>query len=112
MWKTTDLGQFTDSGFFTVLWEKDLAVFLPLEFLHEGLPQMRLKAVWKPPIHAEPSFPCSDNLNTALLDLMKRLNICSKERLIRQYDHEVQAATIIKPLIGICNDGPGDAAVS
>jgi phosphoribosylformylglycinamidine synthase len=37
--------------------------------------------------------------------------VCSKEWIIRQYDHEVQGGTVIKPLVGITNDGPGDAAV-
>jgi len=46
-----------------------------------------------------------------LMNLMGRWNICSKERLIRQYDHEVQGGTVVKPLVGAQNDGPGDAAV-
>jgi phosphoribosylformylglycinamidine synthase len=37
--------------------------------------------------------------------------VCSKEWVIRQYDHEVQGGTVIKPLVGVQNDGPGDAAV-
>jgi phosphoribosylformylglycinamidine synthase len=38
-------------------------------------------------------------------------DVCSKEWIVRQYDHEVQARTIIKPLVGVCDDGPGDASV-
>ena len=34
-----------------------------------------------------------------------------KEWVIRQYDHEVQGASVLKPLVGVANDGPGDAAV-
>ena len=37
--------------------------------------------------------------------------MCSKEWVIRQYDHEVQAGSVVKPLVGVCNDGPSDAAV-
>jgi phosphoribosylformylglycinamidine synthase len=37
--------------------------------------------------------------------------VCSKEWVIRQYDHEVQGSSVIKPLTGVANDGPGDAAV-
>jgi phosphoribosylformylglycinamidine synthase len=37
--------------------------------------------------------------------------VCSKEWIIRQYDHEVQGGTVIKPLVGARNDGPGDGAV-
>ncbi|NMD04719.1 MAG: phosphoribosylformylglycinamidine synthase, partial [Deltaproteobacteria bacterium] len=43
--------------------------------------------------------------------MLSRLNICSKESVVRQYDHEVQGGSVVKPLVGICNDGPSDAAV-
>ena len=37
--------------------------------------------------------------------------MCSKEWVIRQYDHEVQGASVLKPLVGEAEDGPGDAAI-
>ena len=37
--------------------------------------------------------------------------MASKQWVIRQYDHEVQGGSVIKPLVGAHNDGPGDAAV-
>jgi len=46
-----------------------------------------------------------------LLGILGSLNVCSKEWIIRQYDHEVQAGSVIKPLVGVVNDGPSDAAV-
>jgi phosphoribosylformylglycinamidine synthase len=46
-----------------------------------------------------------------LKSLLGAWNICSKEWIIRQYDHEVQGASVLKPLVGVANDGPGDAAV-
>jgi phosphoribosylformylglycinamidine synthase len=46
-----------------------------------------------------------------LKEMLSRLNICSKESMIRQYDHEVQGGTVVKPLVGRFNDGPSDAAV-
>ena len=39
------------------------------------------------------------------------LNVASKEWVIRQYDHEVLAGSVVKPLVGVNNDGPSDAAV-
>ncbi len=109
--EATDLGEYTDDGLFTVLWENRPAAILPLDFLHEGLPRMRLTARWEQKIHPEPSFDAPADLAPTLMKLMGRWNICSKERLIRQYDHEVQGGTVIKPLVGAQNDGPGDAAV-
>ena len=46
-----------------------------------------------------------------LLRILGSLNVASKEWVIRQYDHEVQGGSVIKPLVGVTNDGPGDAAV-
>jgi phosphoribosylformylglycinamidine synthase len=46
-----------------------------------------------------------------LLRILGALNVCSKEWIIRQYDHEVQGGSVIKPLVGISDDGPSDAAV-
>ncbi len=109
--EATDLGEYSDDGLFTVYWENRPAALLPLDFLHEGLPAMHLTARWEPPVHEEPDFPCPADLTSTLQDLMGRWNICSKERLIRQYDHEVQAGSVVKPLVGADEDGPGDAAV-
>jgi phosphoribosylformylglycinamidine synthase len=43
--------------------------------------------------------------------MLSRFNICSKEYVIRQYDHEVQGGSVVKPLVGKEDDGPSDAAV-
>ena len=59
----------------------------------------------------EPAFACPADLTASLLQLLGRLNICSKEWVIRQYDHEVQGTSVVKPLVGAHNDGPSDAAV-
>ena len=109
--EATDLGEYTDDGLFTVYWNEQPAALLPLAFLHDGLPRMHLTARWAPPVYKEPDFACPEDLTPSLLGLMGRWNICSKERLIRQYDHEVQAGSVVKPLVGVDEDGPGDAAV-
>jgi len=82
-----------------------------MEFLHNGVPQLKLAAKWTPPKNREPHFPEPANWNKALTQILARLNICSKESVVRQYDHEVQAGSVIKPLVGATNDGPSDAAV-
>jgi len=46
-----------------------------------------------------------------LLALLAHPTIASKRWIVRQYDHEVQGATIVKPLVGPGGDGPGDATV-
>jgi phosphoribosylformylglycinamidine synthase subunit PurSL len=43
--------------------------------------------------------------------MLSRPNICSKEWIARQYDHEVQGTSVIKPLVGAGRDIHTDAAV-
>ena len=43
--------------------------------------------------------------------MLSRPNICSKEWITRQYDHEVQGTSVIKPLVGLERDVNSDAAV-
>src|SRR5439155_19785902 len=46
-----------------------------------------------------------------LLTLLSHPTIASKESVVRRYDHEVQGATVLKPLVGRAGNGPGNAAV-
>jgi phosphoribosylformylglycinamidine synthase len=72
---------------------------------------MVLTARWTPPTHQEPDFSQPLDMDATLRHMLGRLDICSKESVVRRYDHEVQAGTVIKPLVGVANDGPSDAAV-
>jgi phosphoribosylformylglycinamidine synthase len=59
---------------------------------------------------ASPSLPTGE-VTEILKKILSSLNVCSKEWVIRQYDHEVQGGSVLKPLVGVANDGPGDASV-
>ena len=109
--EVTDLGQFTDSGYFHCLYNGETATYLPMEFIHDGVPQMVIAARWTPPALKEPDFAQPLDMDATLRHLLGRLDVCSKESVVRRYDHEVQAGTVIKPLVGVANDGPSDAAV-
>ena len=61
--------------------------------------------------HAERDGDNEPDYTDDLRKILGSLNVASKEWIIRQYDHEVQAGSVIKPLVGINNDGPSDAAV-
>ena len=84
---------------------------LDMEFLHEGLPRPTKEAVYEKVETPSPAPPRRDNYNQTLLDILGSPNVASKEWIIRQYDHEVQGGSAIKPLVGATEDGPGDAAV-
>jgi phosphoribosylformylglycinamidine synthase len=54
---------------------------------------------------------CTNNFANDLKRILSSFNVASKHWIIRQYDHEVQGGSVIKPLIGVTNDAPSDAAV-
>ncbi|RQD56234.1 MAG: phosphoribosylformylglycinamidine synthase [Desulfonatronovibrio sp. MSAO_Bac4] len=110
--EATVLGNFADDGMFRVRYGKKAIACLEMDFLHNGLSQMELEAVWEKPVFpVEPGLPSETESPRFLQKMLSRLNICSKEYIIRQYDHEVQGGSVIKPLIGVLADGPADAAV-
>jgi len=109
--EATVLGRFTNSGKFHVLYEGRTVAYLDVDFLLDGHPRKRMQATWKRPRYEEPTFSSPKDLGEMLHKMLGRLNICSKEYVIRQYDHEVQGSAVIKPLVGVKNDGPSDAAV-
>ncbi|MDL2266532.1 phosphoribosylformylglycinamidine synthase subunit PurS [Desulfovibrio sp. OttesenSCG-928-G15] len=114
--EATALGQYTDSGYFHVCYGDTVVTHLPMDFMHDGVPQMRLAAKWERPgaqddaAGLETASASADH-SALLHSMLGRLNICSKEYLIRQYDHEVKGGSVVKPLVGVKRDGPGDAAV-
>ncbi|MDI9570847.1 MAG: AIR synthase-related protein, partial [Pseudomonadota bacterium] len=212
--EATVLGTYTDTGMFHVRYGDETVAYLRMDFLHNGLPQMRLRARWERPRRPEPDLPAPPpspaaataattvtsgsglmaaaeaatsltasaptttpatasasvpataaadpgatpspeaagdlaasmpaaataedigaalpaglaassspptdlatasgapaDMGVALRRMLSRLNICSKESIVRQYDHEVQGGSVVKPLTGVVNDGPSDAAV-
>jgi phosphoribosylformylglycinamidine synthase len=105
------IGEFSDDQRLQLLYHGNLVCDLSMEFLHQGRPQVRREAVWEQPRYTEPDFASLADLGAALLAVLGSWNVCSKEWVIRQYDHEVQGGSILKPLVGKNNDGPGDAAI-
>lgn len=105
------IGEFTATKRLKLYYKDNLVCDLDMQFLHKGLPQTEKKAVFIQPKHKEPDFACPKDLTKSLLQLLSRFDTCSKEWVIRQYDHEVQGGTVLKPLVGIVNDGPSDASI-
>jgi len=109
--EATAMGRFSASGKFHMRYGEKTVAYLDMEFLHEGVPQMQLVAKWKAPKNTEPKFAEPLHFNKVFLRMLSRLNICSKEAVVRQYDHEVQGGSVIKPMVGAQNDGPSDAGI-
>ena len=111
------VGEFTDSGSIDVTHRGELVASLSLDFLHDGLPRMVIPASW-PGLRSggspdEPGVcgPQESDPHARLLALLCDPNVGSKEHLVRQYDHEVQGASVIKPHCGRHADAPSDGAV-
>jgi phosphoribosylformylglycinamidine synthase II len=109
--EATDLGEFTASGELVVRYGDRLAACLPLDFLHEGVPEMRLTAEWNPPVRAEPVLPPDLDAGRLLEALLRRPNLASNEKKCRSYDHEVKGLTVVRPFVGARSDVPSDASV-
>ena len=109
------IGKFTNDKQLHLLYDGETVAKLDMQFLHKGGPKITLKAEWKKPVKDSGRIKIKKENRKALTDTLKKLlampNIASKEWIIRQYDHEVQAKTILKPLGGVENDGPMDACV-
>jgi len=109
--EATVIGQFTNDKRLRLFYQGNQVGDLDMEFLHHGLPQLEREAAWQPPRYPEPDFAPPPDLSDDLKKILGSWNVCSKEWVIRQYDHEVQGGSVLKPLVGIENDGPGDAAI-
>jgi phosphoribosylformylglycinamidine synthase II len=109
--EATVLGTFTDSGALIVRYGERVVACLDLGFLHEGGPRMLLEARWQPPEISLPKLPRKGVRNRKLIELLRSLNICSKEFKSRQYDGEVKGLSVVKPFIGVNSDVPSDAAI-
>ncbi len=110
--EATVIGHFGTAGrMLRLFYSGQLVGELELNFLHEGLPRPTKDAVLPSPGNPSPVPPARDNYNDVLLKILASPNVASKEWIVRQYDHEVQGGSVIKPLVGVNEDGPGDAAV-
>ncbi len=107
------IGTYVPTLRLTLKYHGETVADLSMEFLHGGRPKVIREATYAP----APATPLDGaalwtrEYTNDLLNILSSLNVASKEWVIRQYDHEVQGGSIIKPLVGVSNSGPGDAAV-
>lgn len=107
--EATVIGSFNFSGKVHVRYKGKTVLYLDMEFVHGGLPDGEMVAKWTKP---EPKGEFKEcDLLTSLKAILSSYNVCSKEWVIRQYDHEVKGGSVVKPLVGVAEDGPSDAAV-
>jgi phosphoribosylformylglycinamidine synthase len=109
--EATAFGCFVPTGRLKLKYGDHEVADLSMQFLHGGRPPVVREAVYTPPPPRPLSSPEKSDYTADLLAILGTYNVASKEWVIRQYDHEVQGGSVVKPLVGAKRDGPGDAAV-
>lgn len=105
----TVLGKSDGSGILKVTHHGETVCQLDCSQLHDA-PTRNMESSWTKKTSPVSPPPLSDG-GSVLKDLLADFAIVSREPIIREYDHEVQGNTILKPLAGAAGDGPQDAAV-
>lgn len=121
--EATVIGRFTDTRRLVVRYAGQVVGDMDMAFLHGGVPRGRRLAEWPGPAEGNgsprnrpataPAASSGVGLARASRQLRERLTnptIASKHWIIRQYDHEVQGGSVVKPWCGP-GEGPTDAAV-
>ncbi len=111
--EATILGRFVPTGRLRLTYHGEQVADLEMSLLHEGRPPVVRDAHYQPAVTRPLQFTAAAlaDHGLTLQRILGSLNVASKEWVIRQYDHEVQGGSVIKPLVGAHNDGPSDAAV-
>ena len=112
--ESTVIGEFTDSGFLHLLYKGKTCAYIRMDLLESDFPQWEFDAEWIPPETrglTEPVISEPADHGALLNSMLSRTNICDRSWIAKQYDHEVQGTSVIKPLVGKKRDIPSDAAV-
>ena len=109
--EATVIGRFEPTGRLVLKYQDQVVCDLSMKLLHDGRPPVIREASYQPVTVATQPIVERDNYGTDLKRILGSYNVASKHWIIRQYDHEVQGGSVIKPLVGAEMDGPSDAAV-
>ena len=121
--EATVIGTFGNNGRLLIRYNGQQVGDINTSFLHGGIPRTTREATWTANqgggavvSSAKSSCGCvkgaigSQSFSDLLLSRLAELDTASKEWIFRQYDHEVQGGSVIKPWCGP-GAGPSDAAV-
>jgi phosphoribosylformylglycinamidine synthase len=112
----TDIGEFTATGRLVLEYlppgeppgPGETVCDLDMAFLHEGRPRGVRRSIHRVRAKQPAQWVEPPSAGKALRAILASPNVASKEWIIRQYDHEVQGRSALKPLQGPGDDGPGD----
>lgn len=105
------IGEFDGKKRLRVTYSKTLVCDISMKFLHEGLPQRKMIGKTAVRRYPEKLPPKNIDIEKIWAKIMSHGNVCSKEPIIRMYDHTVQATSVLQPLGGVNLDAPNDGAI-
>jgi phosphoribosylformylglycinamidine synthase II len=94
------VGTYTDSGQAHITWNDETIMDMEMDFLHDGNPETPLTTTFTRGGDTEPDIAEPADYAETLNAMLSRLNICSKEFISAQYDHNVQGTAVLGPLQG------------
>lgn len=107
--EATEIAEFDGSKRLQVTFGKEIVCNLDMQFLHQGLPKRVLHANSK---FENPQFPKSEKDWIRTMEkVLSHGDVCSKEPILRMYDHTVQGTSVLPPFAGVGMDGPQDGAI-
>ncbi len=109
--EATVIGKFEPTGRLVLKYNDQTVCDLTMDLLHNGRPPVIRQAEFQPAPVEPVALPQRDDYTVDLKKILGSYNVASKQSIIRQYDHEVQGGSVVKPLVGVQMDGPSDAAV-
>lgn len=112
------LGELDASGFFRVNFDGKTLVEISLEFLHGGCPRLNLSTAWTQAQEnarlAARDIKQSErapNVVGDFAEMLDSVHLCSREGVVRRFDHEVQGRTLRKPFSGRTGQTPQDGSL-
>lgn len=111
------LGEFNNSGVLDVFWKSQIIAQVPLEFLHEGCPQLKLKGLAHPaqdltfyfakePRRKLPETISARSVREMFEVLLSSLELRSRESWVRSFDFEVQDTNLRRSFSGANQEAP------
>jgi len=106
----TVVGEVTDTKKLELFYEQKKVCELDMDFIF-NLPQLKKQACWIKRSEHNVTIEAKSDYSDDLKILLGRENIAAKDWIVREYDHEVQAGSVIKPIAGVVAFSANDAAV-
>lgn len=98
--EATIIGKFTDSGKSVTYYNGEKVADIAMDFLYGGYPARPMNTTYTRKRHEEPFVSELEDLTGSLHSMLERQNVASIEFISKQFDHEVQGGSVLKPLQG------------